>query len=63
MNTIARIFFMDFSPSKNQMRWFLSADSNSISGNRGRIRCRLCVAAAPEAQLPPTRSGSDWLVS
>jgi hypothetical protein len=54
---------MDFSPLKNQMRWFLSADSKAISGNRGRIRCRLWLAAAPEAQLPPTRSGSGWLVS
>jgi hypothetical protein len=33
INTIARIFFMDFSPLKNQMWWFLSADSNAISGN------------------------------
>jgi hypothetical protein len=38
INTIARIFFMDFSPLKNQIWWFLSADSKAISGNRGRIR-------------------------
>jgi hypothetical protein len=29
INTIALMFFMDFSPLKNQI-WFLSADSNAV---------------------------------
>jgi hypothetical protein len=36
INTIARIFFMDFSPLKNQLWSFLSADGTAISEYRGK---------------------------
>jgi hypothetical protein len=36
INTIARSFFMDFSPLKNQM-WFLSIDSRAIDDEREQI--------------------------
>jgi hypothetical protein len=47
INTIARIFFIDFSPLKNQLSWFLSADGAAISEYRGKIPGKIpkCVAA------------------